>query len=125
MQPKNISGIGCFANPATLNRIFKKIIRNYTLGQFEDRELVKKYIARGTDGCKMLAALIAGNAECCRSIDHESSHVLENKRITGFLIAQKAQKLNLLIFVKGNSSKQERYTASLDEFTKIRQKRLN
>ena len=105
--------------------LFKKTIRNYALGQFEDTELVNKYIARGTDGCKLLAALIAGNAGYCWSLDHETSDILENKRITGFFIAQKANNLNLFIFVKGNSSKPQRYTASLDEFTKIRQKRLN
>lgn len=125
MQTKNITGIGCYANPTTLNRVFKKIIRNYTLGQFEDTELVNKYLGRGTEGCKLLAALLAGNAGYCRSLDHEFSRVLDNKRITGFFIAQKAQTLDVLIFVKGNDNKPQRYRASLDEFTKIRQKRLN
>ncbi len=125
MHNKNIAGIGCFANPATLNRVFKKIVRKYTLGQFEDTELINEYKARGTDGCKLLAALIAGEAGCFRSLGPKSSDVLEDKKITGFFFTHRAQKLNLLIFVKGNCSRQERYTASLDEFTKIRRKRLN
>ncbi len=86
MQNKNITGIGCFANPATLNRVFKKIVRKYTLGQFEDTALINEYKAMGTDGCKLLAALIAGEAGCFRSIDQKSSDVLENKKLSAFLL---------------------------------------
>ena len=39
MINRKVTGIGCFAKPATLSRVFKKMVRNYTLGQFESINL--------------------------------------------------------------------------------------
>ncbi len=36
---RKVTGIGCFAKSATLSRVFKKMVRNYTLGQFENINL--------------------------------------------------------------------------------------
>ena len=40
MINKKVTGIGCFAKPATLSRVFKKMVQNYTLGQFESFNMV-------------------------------------------------------------------------------------
>ena len=126
MMNKKVTGIGCFAKPATLSRVFKKMVRNYTLGQFESINMVNGYDElRGSDGTVLLRALIAGKAGYFPSPDSESCSVAENRKITGFFLTLRNQRLNLSIFARGDCNIRERYTASLDAFTELRQKRLN
>ena len=126
MINRKVTGIGCFAKPATLSRVFKKMVRNYTLGQFESINLVNGHDeVRGADGTVLLRALIAGKAGYFLSPDSESCRVAENRKITGFFLTLRNQRLNLSIFARGDRNVRERYTASLDAFTELRLKRLN
>ena len=126
MIHKKVTGIGCFANPATLGRVFRKMLQNYTLGQFESINLVNDHDeARATDGTALLRALIAGKTGCFPTPDSEPCVVAENTQIIGFFLTLSNQCLNLSIFARGDCNVRERYTASLDEFTELRQKRLN
>ena len=126
MINKKVTGIGCFAKPATLSRIFKKIVQKYTLGQFESINLANgQFMAGGVDGSVLLKALIAGNAEYFPAPDSESCGVPENRKITGFFLTFRKQRLNLSIFARGDRNIQQTYTTSFDEFTELRQKRLN
>ena len=126
MIHEKVTGIGCFANPATLSRVFKKMLRNYTLGQFESINLINDHEKeRGADGAALLRALIAGKAGYFPPPDSESGVNAENRQITGFFLTLRNQCLNLSIFARGNRNVRERYTASLDAFTELRQKRLN
>jgi len=126
MLNKKVTGIGCFAKPATLSRVFKKMVQNYTLGQFESINLLNGHDeVRGADGIVLLRALIAGKAGYFPSSDSESCGVAKNRKITGFFLTLRHQRLNLSIFARGDCNNRERYTASLDSFTELRQKRLN
>jgi len=126
MKNKKVTGIGCFAKPATLSRVFNKMVRNYTLGQFESIDLVNDHDeVRGTDGTALLRALIAGKAGYSPAPDSESCLVAKNKKITGFFLTLRNQSLDLSIFARGDRNVRERFTASLDAFTELRQKRLN
>ena len=126
MLNNKVTGIGCFAKPATLNRVFKKMVQNYTLGQFESINLVNDHDeVRGADGIVLLKALITGKAGYFPSPNSESCSVAENRKITGFFLTLRNQRLNLSIFARGDCNIRERYTASLDAFTELRQKRLN
>ena len=126
MVNKKVTGIGCFAKPATLSRVFKKMVRNYTLGQFESINQVNGHDeVKRTDGVILLKALITGKAGYFPSPDSESCNVAEIKRITGFFLTLRNQRLNLSIFARGDRNIRERYTANLDAFTELRQKRLN
>ena len=122
MKNQKITGIGCYAKPEKLRRIFLRMVNDYALGQFEKFELIN---GQGSDGKMLLEALIDGNkggsAWQCRNIDD----VLEEKGVTGFLLTLRDQRLNLSIFSKGGSDGKEKYTADLDELTRIRRKRLN
>ena len=123
---RKVTGIGCFAKPATLSRVFKKMVRNYTLGQFEGINLANNQDrAEGVDGTMLLKALIAGNARFFPAPDSESCGVARNRKITGFFLTFRNQSLNLSIFARGDRNIQQTYTTRLDEFTKLRQKRLN
>ena len=126
MINKKVTGIGCFAKPATLSRIFKKMVRNYTLGQFESINLFNsRDEVRGADGNALLRALMAGKAGYFPAPDSETCVVVENSKITGFFLTLRNQRLNLSIFARGDRNVRERYTARLDAFTELRHKRLN
>ena len=126
MINKKVTGIGCFAKPATLSRVFKKMVQNYTLGQFECINRVNGHDeARAAHGTVLLRALIAGKAGYFPSPDSESRSIAENRKITGFFLTLRNQRLNLSIFARGDRNIRERYTTSLDAFTQLRQKRLN
>jgi hypothetical protein len=126
MRDKKVTGIGCFAKPTTLSRVFKKMVRNYTLGQFESINLVNGHDeVRGADGTSLLRTLMAGKAGYFPSPNSESCVVVENRKITGFFLTLRNQRLNLSIFARGDRNVQERYTTSLDALTELRQKRLN
>jgi hypothetical protein len=126
MRDKKVTGVGCFAKPATLSRVFKKMVRNYTLGQFESINLVNDHDAvKGADGTALLRTLMAGKAGYFPSPNSESCVVVENRKITGFFLTLRNQRLNLSIFARGDRNVRERYTARLDAFTELRHKRLN
>ncbi len=126
MVDKKVTGIGCFAKPATLSRVFKKMVRNYTLGQFESINQVNGHDeVKRTDGVILLKALITGKAGYFPLPNSESCNIAEIKRITGFFLTLRNQRLNLSIFARGDRNIRERYTANLDAFTELRQKRLN
>jgi hypothetical protein len=126
MINKKVTGIGCFAKPATLSRVFKKMVRNYTLGKFEDISPGNGHDRwRGTDGTLLLQALITGHTGYFSSTDSESRGAVRDRKITGFFLTLRNQQLNLSIFAKGNRNNRERYTATLAGYTELRQKRLN
>ena len=125
MENHMFTGIGCFAKPERLGRIFNKLVQDYVLGPFEGHELFGKDMSIGIEGADLLQALIGGQTGVGRSGDYETINFQKQKKITGFYLSLFDQKLNLAIFARGNSSKQEIYTATLDELTKLRQKRLN
>lgn len=125
MKHQLFIGIGCFAKPDRLSRIFSKLVQNYTLGPFKGNQLFDGPICKEGEGGDLLQALMAGLPAGSSSGGYESPNFNGPQKITGFFLSLKDQKLNLSIFARGNSSRQEVYTTSLDELTKIRKKRLN
>jgi hypothetical protein len=122
MKNQKISGIGCYAKPEKLRRIFRKMVNNYALGQFEKFELINSH---ESDGKMLLKALIDGNTGCSTWRWPNIGDVLEENGVTGFFLTLRDQKLKLSIFSKGAGDGKEKYTADLDELTRIRRKRLN
>jgi hypothetical protein len=125
MENQMFTGIGCFAKPDRLGRIFSKLVQNYTLGPFKENQLFDGPISKESEGADLLQALMAGLTTGSIAGAYESPNFSGPKKITGFFLSLKDQKLNLSIFARGNSSKREVYTTSLAELTKIRKKRLN
>lgn len=125
MQNEKVTGIGCFAKPSTLSRVFKKMVQTYSLDQFDCIKLVNGQQTAGVDRSRLLKALICGEAGYFPAVGSESVGIMESKKITGFFLTLSNQKLNLAIFARGHRNIRERYTASLDALTEIRRKRLN
>ena len=125
MKNQFVTGIGCFASPQKLSRVFLKMVQNYTLGQLGRTELADGCESGATEGAELLKALIAGKATCRYSSDPDAADKLENKKITGFFLTLKDQNLKLSIFTKIGDCRKARHSAVLDRFTKVRRKRLN
>ena len=125
MQNRMFTGIGCFAKPDRLGRIFSKLVQTYTLGPFEGNQLFDGPISSKSEGGDLLQVLMAGLPAGSSPESYETLNFNEPKKITGFYLSLNNQKLNLAIFARGNSSRQEVYTTTLDDLTKIRKKRLN
>jgi len=125
MQNHIFTGIGCFAGPQTLIRVFRKAVQSYTLGQVESIRTKAEYETMGSNGAELLRTLMTGKAGWGEAWSAESDESLKNSKITGFFLALKGQKLELAVFAKGASMQQLRYTACLDELVKLRRKRLN
>ena len=125
MKNHMFTGIGCFAKPDRLGRIFCKLVQNYTLGPFKGNQLFDGPISKESEGADLLQALMAGLTGGSSSGGNETLTFKGPKIITGFYLSLNNQKLILSIFARGNSTRKEVYTTSLDELTKIRKKRLN
>ena len=125
MKKQTFTGIGCFAKPERLSRLFNKLVQDYAIGPFEGDQLLDQNTSAGCEVVDLLKALMAGPTRGRRSGGCEIIKFREHQKITGFYLSLFGQKLNLAIFARGNSSKQEIYTAKLDELSKLRQKRLN
>ena len=125
MNNQRIVGIGCFAGPETLSRVAKKWIRTYTLGQFQSIRVRNEKGVTASEGTQLLNAIIFGRPNKIRKQTSKQLDGLQDKTITGFFLEMKDHRLNLSVFAKGVSSRRERYTATLDAVTRIRQKRLN
>jgi hypothetical protein len=112
-------GVGCFAKPDKLSRVFKRAVESYALGEITG---FNGHIdASGNLLDTIIAAIPSGRRELKSEIFSDTS----NKRITGFFLIFKNQGLNLSIFLKGDNPQQERFTARLDGLTHLRNNRLN
>jgi hypothetical protein len=125
MKNHMVIGIGCFARPDKLSRIFLKIVRNYALGSIEGIDLVDGNDFGETESNRWIEALIAGKNVESDSPDSASADVPENRKITGFFLALKDQRLKLSIFAKKGNCQQVRHSAVLDALTNMRRSRLN
>ena len=124
MKNQNVTGIGCFAKPERLGRIFNKLVQNYTLGPFEGKQLHEQLLD-GNESVDLLQALTAVMVDGNNPREAMNHEFKESKKIIGFYLNLNGQKLNLSIFARGDCTRSEIFTTSLDKLTKLRQKRLN
>ena len=125
MENQNVIGIGCYAKPEKLSRIFNKLVQNYTLGPFEGSQLLDGSVSKGIKGVDLVQALLVGQRTGICSGDSEGDSFNAFTKITGFYLTMNEQGLNLSIFAKSNSCQPEIITTRLDGLTKLRQKRLH
>ena len=125
MQNNMITGIGCFAKPATLSRVFRKMVCDFALGQVEDIGPANRHEWGGAETARLIAALMDGEKVKQRPSGSSCPDATEDREITGFFLTLKDQKLNLSIFAKTGGSRKQRYSAILYGITKLRYRRLN
>ena len=125
MENQIITGIGCFAEPEKLSRIFLRMVQTYTLGKLDGTEWVNDCKSDETEGGRLLKALIAGNSAGHNAVIPGVDDRCPNKKITGFFLTLKDQRLKLSILAKKGDRQREWHSANLNEFTQMRHKRLN
>ena len=125
MKNQTVTGIGCFAGPEKLSRLFLKMVRNYALGRIEGIDLASGRECGETESTRLIEALIAGKTLDSDPTDSDAAGAPENKKITGFFLTLKDQKLSLSIFAKKSGCRQERHSAVLGVLTDMRRRRLN
>jgi len=126
MENQTITGVGCFAGPERLSRIFMRMVQTYTLGKLDGIDWVNACESEGKEeGTHLLKALMAGESAWQDSAVPDFVAGFENKKITGFFLILKDQSLELSIFAKNGDRRRERHSAVLDGFTKVRRNRLN
>ena len=125
MENQIITGIGCFAEPEKLSRIFLRMVQTYTLGKLDGIDWVNDCKSDETEGSRLLKALIAGKAAGQKAMIPGAADRRPDKKITGFFLTLKDQRLKLSILAKKGDRQQEWHSANLNEFTQMRHKRLN
>ena len=125
MEYQNVTGIGYYAKPERLSRIFRKLVQNYTLGPFEGNQLLDGPVSKEMKGADLLQALVTGRrpANCSKGSDNPNTGIFD--KITGFYLTLNDEKLILSIFAKSKRRRPEIITTSLDGLAKLRQKRLH
>ena len=119
MNRSKLMGVGCFAKPDKLSRVFKRAVESYALGE------IIEFNGHHDAGGNLLDTIIAAMPSGRRALKSGRFPDTSNKRITGFFLDFKNQGLNLSLFLKGDNPQQERFTARLDGLTNLRNKRLN
>lgn len=125
MENQMITGVGCFAGPEKLSRIFMRMVQTYTLGKLDGMEWINGRDADRTEVSRLLKALIAGKTAWRDAAAPGSTNRDEHKKITGFFLTLKDESLKLSIFAKNGDSQRERHSTVLNEFSRMRQRRLH
>jgi len=119
MNASKLMGVGCFAKPDRLSKVFKRALESYVLGEVVEFDDHTDY------GDSLLNKIMASIPDDQWVLESGKFCNIANKRITGFFLGFKNQGLNLSVFIKGDSPHPERFTARLDGLTRLRNKRLN
>ena len=125
MEDQMFTGVGCFAKLDRLERIFYRLLRNYSLGPFKGTQQLNSHLPKNNNGTHLLQSLMAGLTKTCRTSSNKIVNLKNSREIAGFYLTMKDQKLNLSIFARGNNSRSEIFRTNLEELTRLRQKRLN
>ena len=116
MENQTITGVGCFAEPQKLSRIFLRMVQTYTLGKLEGIDWINNCGSDETEGPRLLKALIAGKAAGQNAMIPGADDGWPKKRITGFFLTLKDQRLKLSILAKIGDRQLEWHSAILNEF---------
>ena len=111
-------GVGCFARQPTLSRVLDRMMEAYSLGAWKDAVGAHE---KDSPENRVLQKLISGMTEM--NGPHEDGRTGE--KIAGFFLAFENQRINLSVFTRRQGKQSRKYTASLDELSRLRRSRLN
>ena len=111
-------GVGCFAGRRTLSRVLGKLMEAYSLGDWTNAVLMEE---GSSAGCLALRQLISGDPGMIPQDGNGSA----GEKITGFFLAFGNRRLSLSVFLRRQGMRPRKYTASLDELTRLRRSRLH
>jgi len=113
-----MTGVGCFAAGVTLSRALRKMVEAYSLGHWSGAEGFRQ---DPSPAIQVLRRLIGDSNECPGQ--ENRSH--QDEDIAGFFLSFENEQLNLSVFTRGQGRRYQKYTASLEELTRLRWSRLH
>ncbi len=112
MKGENIIGIGCFAKPATLKRVFQKMISSCA------PEALRSIAVEATDKIFGPACIGRPAASVAARLPAQAGAAVSDmgrRQVTGFFLSRKGRRLDLAIFTKGECSQRQRYLFTIED----------
>jgi hypothetical protein len=111
-------GVGCFARQPTLSKVLDRLMEAYSLGAWKDALGAHE---KASPENRVLQTLISGTTEM--NGPHEDGRTGE--KIAGFFLTFENQRISLSVFTRRQGRGGRKYTASLDELSRLRRSRLH
>jgi len=127
----NHIGIGCFAENKTLHRVFRKALESLLLSKYEDicpppgRGLPPGLGLNAENLTHFFKSVIHCGTDKPDQIEAALKSVPESAKITGFFLGLNRRSLHLIVFFLDDGHQPTRLTTRLENFTRMRNKRLH
>jgi hypothetical protein len=121
----NLVGIGCFAQNATLRRVFRKSLESLNLGKYEDICASSERMVNEENLTRFFRSVIALGTEKPDHIDRAIETFPISAKVTGFYLSLNNQALHLAVFLLDDDFRRTKFIACLEKFTRLRKKRLH
>lgn len=121
----NHIGIGCFAESATLRRVFRRALENFLLSKYEDICPPSDRVLNDENLACFFRSVIHSGTGKPDQVEPVLKSVPESAKITGFFLGLNQHALHLIVFFLDGGHQQTRLTARLQKFTRLRKKRLH
>ena len=118
-------GIGCFAENATMRRVFRRALEGYLLGKYEDIWPSADRVFNDENLTRFFKSVIHFGTGGSDQLEPASSSVPESAKITGFFLGLNQQALHLVLFFLDNGFQRTRLITRLEKFTLLRKKRMH
>jgi hypothetical protein len=121
----NHIGIGCFAESATLRRVFRRALESFLLSKYEDICPSADRVFNDENLTRFFKSVIHSGTGRPDQVEPASKSVPESAKINGFFLGLDKQALQLIVFFLDAGHQQSRLTARLEKFTRLRVKHLH
>jgi hypothetical protein len=111
-------GVGCFAGQPTLSRVLTRMMEAYSLGDWKHALAANE---EASPGHLVLQKLLSGTSGMHGA--HEDGKAEE--KIAGFFLAFENHRPHLSVFTRRQGQQSRKYTARLDELSRLRRSRLH
>ncbi len=113
-----MTGVGCFAGGTTLSRVLRRMIDAYSLGDWSQAQSVQEGSSPAVQALQRLMSAGSRSAgPAGRSPGDED--------VAGFFLNFDDEGLNLSVFTRGRGRPCQKFTASLEDLTRLRRSRLH
>ncbi len=112
------TGVGCFAGGTTLSRVLRRMIDAYSLGEWSQVPSVQP---DSSPAAQALQKLISAAG---RSAGPAGGGPVDED-VAGFFLNVDREALHLSVFTRGRGRRCQKFTASLEGLTRLRQSRLH
>ena len=121
----NLVGIGCFAQNATLRRVFSKSLESFILSKYEDICSSVVQMVNEENLTQFFRSVIALGTEKTDHIDRAIESFPISAKVNGFYLGLNKQSLHLIVFFKDVDHHQTKFTIRLEKFNQLRNKYLH